>query len=142
LRQWAILLDEQGVLSYNLTSVPLQSGDKETAVLATLITALQIITALAVVILMAVQTSKAEQGGVMGLGAAGGRGAGEIDMLVGAERILKPLTRWMAIGFLFSSLLAAIPNATIVHFAVILALYLVIMLYGNLIWAALTGRRS
>jgi protein translocase SecG subunit len=106
------------------------------------VTVLQIITAIALVVLLAVQTSKAEQGGVMGLGAAGGRGAGEIDMLVGAERILKPLTRWVAIGFLATSILAAIQNVTFIHFIVVLALYVVIMLFGNRIWAVVTGRRS
>jgi preprotein translocase subunit SecG len=110
--------------------------------LSTFVTILQIITALAVIILMAVQTSKAEQGGVMGLGAAGGRGAGEIDMLVGAERILKPLTRWMAIGFLFSSVLSAIQNVTIWHFLCFFALYLVVMVFGNPIWRTITGTRS
>ena len=110
--------------------------------MSTFVTILQIITALAVIILMAVQTSKAEQGGVMGLGASGGRGAGEIDMLVGAERILKPLTRWMAVGFLFSSVLAAIPNVTIWHFLCIVGLYVFVMMFGNPIWRTITGTRS
>ncbi len=110
--------------------------------MSTFVSILQIVTALALVILLAVQTSKAEQGGVMGLGAAGGRGAGEIDMLVGAERILKPLTRWMAVGFLASSMLSAIERVTIVHFLVVLVLYIVAMLFGNRIWSVITGKRA
>lgn len=110
--------------------------------LSTFVMILQVITALAVIILMAVQTSKAEQGGVMGLGAAGGRGAGDIDMLVGAERILKPLTRWMAVGFLFSSVLSAIREITIWHFLSIFAIYVIVMLFGNPLWRTITGTRS
>ncbi len=93
---------------------------------------------------MALQTEKAQQGGVMGLGATGGRQSGNIDMLVGAERILKPATKWSSVGFLFSSLLASIPadKVTIVHFIVFLAIYLVIMLYGDRVWRAALGLNS
>jgi preprotein translocase subunit SecG len=107
-----------------------------------LITILQAATAIGLVVLLAIQTSKAEQGGVMGLGAAGGRGAGEVDMLVGPERILKPLTRWIAVGFLALSFLKAIPNVGITHFLVVLTIYAVGMLYGNVVWRAITGNRS
>lgn len=91
--------------------------------------------------MMAVQTDKAEQGGVMGIGGAGGRSTSEIDHLVGAERILKPLTRWMAGGFLASSVLAAIPadRITIVHLLVGIAVYVAAMLYGGLAWQVATG---
>lgn len=108
---------------------------------STFIAILQVLCALGVVTLLAIQTSKAEQGGVMGLGAAGGRGASDVDMLVGAERILKPLTKWIAMGFLFLSLLRAIPNVGIAHFLVLLAIYAVAMLYGGVIWTAITGNR-
>ena len=79
----------------------------------------------------------------MGIGGAGGRSSGEIDMEVGAERILKPLTRWTAIGFLAISILSAIPHNMInfVHVIVVLAFYLVAMLYGNTIWRAVVGPR-
>ncbi len=110
--------------------------------MATFVNILQILVAVALIALLAVQTSKAEQGGVMGLGAAGGRGAGEIDMLVGAERILKPLTKWVAAGFLAVSILSAIPAVSIVHFFIILFGYVFIMLYGNAIWKAVTVGRN
>ena len=106
----------------------------------TFVSILQVIDAISLIALLAVQNSKAEQGGVMGIGAAGGRGAGEIDMLVGSERILKPLTKWVAIGFLFLSLLSAIPTINFIHFIIIVALYLVVMLFGDSIWKALTGK--
>lgn len=106
----------------------------------TFVSILQVIDAIVLVALLAIQTSKAEQGGVMGIGGAGGRGAGEIDMLVGTERILKPLTKWVAVAFLFLSLLAAIPAINFIHFIVIVALYLVAMLFGNNIWKAITGK--
>ncbi len=106
----------------------------------TFVSILQVIDAIALIALLAIQTSKAEQGGVMGIGAAGGRGAGEIDMLVGTERILKPLTKWVAIGFVFLSLLAAIPTLNVFHVLVLLLLYVFVMLFGNNIWKAITGR--
>jgi protein translocase SecG subunit len=111
--------------------------------LHTLITIVQIVTALILVVLMAVQTDKAEQGGggVMGLGAAGGRTSGNVNMAVGAERILKPLTVWSAFGFIASSILSAIPADKLqaVHVLGVLVLYLVGMIVGPKIWAALTA---
>jgi protein translocase SecG subunit len=111
--------------------------------LNTLITIIQIVTALALVALLAIQTDKAEQsGGVMGLGAAGGRSSGGVELAVGPERILKPLTTWIAVGFLFSSLLNAIPKdnkgLSPVTFLVVVALYLFVMLVGGKIWKAFT----
>ena len=93
------------------------------------------------VVLLAIQTDKAEQsgGGVMGLGATGGRTSSNIDLPVGMERILKPLTTWTAMGFLASSMLNAIPNVTIIHFIVVLAVYVLAMIFGNTIWRAATG---
>jgi protein translocase SecG subunit len=105
------------------------------------ITVIQVITALLLVVLLAVQTDKADQsgGGVMGLGAAGGRTSSNIDMPVGAERILKPLTVWVAMGFLASSVLNAIPAPTWIHFVAVLAIYLLAMIFGNTIWRVVTG---
>ena len=109
----------------------------------TFIIILQAIAALGLIILMAVQTDKAEQGGVMGIGGAGGRSTSEIDRLVGAERILKPLTKWMAGGFLIASVLAAVPaeKITFVHFLIGLGFYAVAMTYGELIWQTVTRSR-
>lgn len=93
---------------------------------------------------MAIQTDKAEQSGnVMGLGGAGGRAAGEIEMEVGWDRIIKPLTRWMTGGFLFSSILAAIPEdvISITHFVAALVIYVVVMAYGGMLWRLLTTPR-
>lgn len=102
---------------------------------------LLIFNALVLIVLMALQTDKAEQGGVMGIGAAGGRQSGSVDMMVGPERILKPATKWSAIGLLFSALLAGIPTdkVSIVHFLVFLAIYLVIMLFGDRVWRTILG---
>lgn len=107
----------------------------------TVLRVLQIVSAVAFVALMAVQTDRAEQSGVMGLGGQGGRMSGAIDMPVGAERILKPLTKWVVVAFLIISALASMEHlmakdggVTIVHLAGGLALYLVIMLLGNRIW--------
>ena len=111
--------------------------------LHTLISIVQILTALVLAVLMAVQTDKAEQGGggVMGLGAAGGRTSGNVNMAVGAERILKPLTIWAAFGFIASSILSAIPanKLSVGHVLFVLALYLLGMIVGPRLWAALTG---
>lgn len=113
------------------------------ALLHTLISIVQIVTALVLVVLMAVQTDKAEQGGggVMGLGAAGGRTSGNVNMAVGAERILKPLTVWSAFGFIASSILSAIPETKLnsAHVLIVLVLYLLGMIVGPKIWNALTA---
>jgi protein translocase SecG subunit len=105
---------------------------------------IQLITSLGLIILMAVQTDKAEQSGVMGLGASGGRSAGEIDLDVGAERILKPLTKWFGGAFLASSILAAIDPDIINVWHVLggTALFVVAMIYGTTAWQALTGMRK
>ncbi len=102
---------------------------------------LQVVTTLSLVVLMAIQTDKAEQGGggVMGLGAASGRSSSTITALVGAERILKPLTVWVAVGFLFSSAMNAMPNKTWTHLIGAIVIYLVVMLFGGRVWAAITG---
>ena len=102
---------------------------------------LQIVSTVGLVILMAIQTDKAEQGGggVMGLGAASGRSSGNINMSVGAERILKPLTVWMAVGFLFSSALNALPNKGWPQLVGAIVLYALVMLFGGRLWNAVTG---
>lgn len=108
----------------------------------TFIFILQAVTAIGVIIMMAIQTDKAEQGGVMGLGAAGGRTSGQIDMPVGAERILKPLTKWLVIGFLFTSLLNALgDDVTIWHFLGAVVIYVAVMMFGGVVWNAVTGAR-
>ena len=105
---------------------------------------LQIVSALIFIVLMAVQTDKNEQSGVMGLGAQGGRMSGSIDMPVGAERILKPMSKWSGIGFLFASVLAAAhselasSNSGGLPWYVLIAaiaVYAFVMLFGNVVWA-------
>ncbi len=101
---------------------------------------LQIVSALIFIGLMAVQTDKNEQSGVMGLGAQGGRMSGSIDMPVGAERILKPMSKWTGIGFLFASLLAAahseLPGGLPWYVLIIaIAIYAGVMLFGDKIWS-------
>ena len=117
--------------------------------MGTFLLVLQIITALMFIVLMAVQTDKADAGGVMGLGGQGGRVGEEVDMPVGAERILKPLSKWTAIGFLFLSILAAMngeivatsKGAQSLPFWVLLIgilLYLFIMFIGDRLWKGFT----
>ncbi len=105
---------------------------------------LQVVTTLSLIALMAVQTDKAEQGGggVMGLGAAGGRSSGHINLPVGAERILKPLTAWMAVGFLFSSVLNAMANKTWIHVIGAIVLYVLVMRFGSQLWKSITGANN
>ncbi len=105
--------------------------------LTNLLLILQILAALVFVILMAVQTDKAEQSGVMGLGGQGGRSMGAIDMPVGAERILKPMSKWVAVAFLFLSAMAAMNGEKALewyHFPIAIALYALVMLFGNKVW--------
>ncbi len=105
--------------------------------MGTFLLILQILAALVFVILMAIQTDKAEQSGVMGLGGQGGRSMGAIDMPVGAERILKPMSKWIAVAFLFLSSMAAMNGEGALHwyhFPVAIALYLIVMVLGNRMW--------
>jgi len=98
---------------------------------------LQVVAAVIFVTLMAIQTDKAEQSGVMGLGGQGGRSMGAIDMPVGAERILKPMSKWIAVAFLFLSAMAAMNGHSSLqwyHFPIAIALYLGVMLVGNRWW--------
>lgn len=110
----------------------------------TFVNIIQLITSLGVIVLMAIQTDKAEQSGVMGLGASGGRSAGEIDLDVGAERILKPLTKWCGGAFLASSMLSAIDPDIINIWHVLggTALFVVAMMYGGIVWQTLGGTRK
>ena len=112
--------------------------------MGTFLLILQIGAALLFVVLMAIQTDRAEQGGVMGLGAQGGRMSGSIDMPVGAERILKPLSKWTAIGFLFLSGLASVNSNTpggvpLLIVAATIMVYLGVMLFGNRAWEKFQG---
>ena len=111
--------------------------------LHTFVNIVQGLCALGVIILMAVQTDKAEQGGVMGLGASGGRNAGEIDLAVGPERILKPLTKWLCGGFLASSIVAAMDPAILTPWHILggIALFVVAMMFGGTVWQTATGMR-
>lgn len=111
------------------------------SIMQTVVLIIQIITTITLVVMMAIQTDKTEQsGGVMGLGAAGGRTSSGVELAVGAERILKPLTTWVAIGFLFSSMLNAMPGEpSLAAFAITVALYLFVMLVGGKLWKAFLG---
>ena len=116
--------------------------------MGTLLLILQIVTAIVFIVIMAVQTDKNQQSGVMGIGAQGGRMSGSVDMPVGAERILKPLAKWMAVGFLFSSALAAMhgeitqaqPNNSLPWYVLLaaFALYLFVMIVGDRIYQGVT----
>jgi protein translocase SecG subunit len=135
-------LDARRRLSYNFPSRrAVERAQQGNALLKIFISIIQIVACLLLVVLMAIQTDKAEQGGggVMGLGASSGRTSGNVNMAVGAERILKPLTGWAAFGILASSILNAIPNPTAIHCALVFGVYIVLMLFGNKLWAALTG---
>jgi len=111
----------------------------------TFVIILQVILAIALLVLVAVTEDKNEQGGgVMGLGASGGRSAGEVDMVVGMERITKPASRWVGGAFLAVSVVAAFGTNTVTiwHFLVIGVLYLVAMFYGGVIWETISGTRQ
>jgi preprotein translocase subunit SecG len=111
----------------------------------TFVIILQVILAIALLILVAITEDKNEQGGgVMGLGAAGGRSANEVDMVVGLERITKPASRWVGGAFLAVSVVAAFGSdqVTIWHLLVMTVLYLIAMFYGGMIWETLSGTRQ
>jgi preprotein translocase subunit SecG len=105
--------------------------------IGTILLILQVLAATIFVILMAVQTDKAQQSGVMGLGGQGGRNMGDIEMPVGAERILKPMSKWTAVAFLILSTLSAMHAEDKLQWWYLpfaLVAYLAIMLYGDRVW--------
>jgi len=111
----------------------------------TFVIILQVLLAIALLILIAITEDKNEQGGgVMGLGAAGGRSAGEVDMVVGLERITKPASRWVGGAFLAVSVVAAFGTkaVTIWHFLIVGVLYIIAMLYGGVVWETICGTRQ
>jgi preprotein translocase subunit SecG len=111
----------------------------------TFVIILQVILSIALLVLIAITEDKNEQGGgVMGLGAAGGRSAEGVDMVVGLERITKPASRWVGGAFLAVSVVAAFGAAqvTIWHFLIVAVVYLVAMLYGGIIWETICGTRQ
>lgn len=108
----------------------------------TFVIILQVVLAIALLILIALTEDKNEQGGgVMGLGAAGGRSSSEVDMVVGAERILKPATRWVSGAFLATSIVAAFATGTVTiwHLLVVGVIYVLCMLYGGVVWGMICG---
>lgn len=111
----------------------------------TFVLILQVLLAIALLVLIAITENKNEQGGgVMGLGASGGRSADEVDMVVGMERITKPASRWVGGAFLAISVVAAFgaKTVTIWHFLIAAALYVVAMLYGGILWETICGTRQ
>jgi preprotein translocase subunit SecG len=131
-------LDATSQLAYNLRGYL-------KIIMHTFVIILQVILAIALLILVAITEDKNEQGGgVMGLGAAGGRSANEVDMVVGLERITKPASRWVGGAFLAVSVVAAFGSdqVTIWHLLVMTVLYLIAMFYGGMIWETLSGTRQ
>ena len=127
-------LDGGRRLAYNFPSRPsLEKARQGNALLKIFISIIQIVTCLSLTVLLAVQTDEADQGGggVMGIGASSGRTSSNVDMKVGAERILKPLTAWSAFAVIASSILNAIPNPTMFHALLVLGIYVVAMLFGG-----------
>lgn len=105
--------------------------------MTTVLLVFQVIAAIIFVVLMAIQTDKAQQSGVMGLGGQAGRNMDSIDMAVGAERILKPMSKWVAVGFLFLSAMAAMNGEDKLewwHFPIAIVLYLAVMMLGDKVW--------
>jgi preprotein translocase subunit SecG len=100
---------------------------------------LQVVSALLFIVLMAIQTDKNEQSGVMGLGAQGGRMSGSIDMPVGAERILKPMSKWAGIGFISRPLGGGELDQwrlALVCGRGAIGVYLFVMILGNQLWSS------
>ena len=111
----------------------------------TFVIILQVILSIALLILIAITEDKNEQGGgVMGLGAAGGRSADGVDMVVGMERITKPASRWVGGAFLAVSVVAAFgaQQITIWHILIMAVLYFIAMFYGGAIWETICGTRQ
>jgi protein translocase SecG subunit len=95
---------------------------------------------LIVVIMLQVTKSEGSSGGAgLGWGTIGGKSSASVNIPVGVERILQPLTTWLALTFLVTALLKAVPGPKLAGTTSIVGpLYLAAMIWGR---KALDGLR-
>ncbi|PIX45235.1 MAG: preprotein translocase subunit SecG [Armatimonadetes bacterium CG_4_8_14_3_um_filter_58_9] len=79
------------------------------------------------------QTTKSEGGtGSMGWGTIGGKASSSLDVAVGIDRILKPLTFWLAVTFLVTAILNGAGEKTLgPMLAFVGPVYIVAMIWGR-----------
>jgi len=102
--------------------------------LPTVITILHIISCVGLVAVIMLQTTKSEgsSGGAgLGWGTIGGKSSASVNVPVGIERILQPLTTWLALTFFVTAILNAVDGERFTATLSVLGpLYIVAMIWG------------
>lgn len=88
------------------------------------------------VIMLQVTKSEGSSGGAgLGWGTIGGKSTASVNVPVGVERILQPLTTWLALTFLVTAALNAVPPVPEARYnsavSVLGGLYLVSLIWGR-----------
>ena len=104
-------------------------------VLQTLVDILHVIACIGLITVIMLQVTKSEgSSGAAGLGwgTIGGKSSASVNVPVGLERILQPLTTWLALTFFATACLNALPNEKF-HQAlwIVAPLYVAAMIWGG-----------
>jgi len=101
--------------------------------MGTFIEIVHLLACIGLIVVIMFQTTKSEGGtGGMGWGTIGGKATSSLDALVGMDRILKPLTFWLAITFLVTAILNGTDEKKLgTMLTVIGPLYFIAMVWGR-----------
>jgi len=103
--------------------------------LAVIIDILHIIACVGLIVVIMLQVTKSEgsSGGAgLGWGTIGGKSSASVNIPVGVERILQPLTTWLALTFLVTACLKAVPAPKLAGATSIIGpLYFAAMIWGR-----------
>ena len=104
-------------------------------ILAILIDIVSMIAAVGLIVVIMLQVTKSEgSSGAAGLGwgTIGGKSSASVNVPVGVERILQPLTAWLALTFYVTAFLKAIPGPKLGPvLGVVGPLYIASMIWGR-----------
>lgn len=101
--------------------------------MAFIVDLLHIVACLGLIAVIMFQTTKSEgSGGALGWGTIGGKASASIHMPVGLERYLQPITFWLAVTFLVTSILTALPAARMGRMLTFIGpAYIILLVYGR-----------
>lgn len=101
--------------------------------MATVIEWLQIISSIGLTAVIMFQVTKSEgSAGGMGWGTIGGKASSSLNVSVGVERILNPLTFWLAVTWLMSAMLHSVDDKKLgVMLTVVGPIYIISLIWGR-----------
>jgi protein translocase SecG subunit len=104
---------------------------KEVAFLIFIVKFLHVTSCLGLIVVTLLTASKSETTGGM-MGALGGKVSSAMNLPVGIDRFLQPLTIIFATGFIATAILNALgSNMKWLHFVVVMGLYVLVLTYGK-----------